>query len=80
MPLVPRKKDLNVNILEILAVIKAFKAFEPLIQGKVVQIAIENCRAMFYLSKEAHIRYLSCSSLSCCENQVFKGIIYLILV
>ena len=43
---------LHINHLELLAIIKAFHAFLPLIRNQVVQLATDNTTALFYVNKQ----------------------------
>ena len=47
--MVSQRKLLHMNVLELLAIIKACKAFRNLLLGKMVQIAANNTTAMFYV-------------------------------
>ncbi|XP_078241458.1 uncharacterized protein LOC144586699 [Pogona vitticeps] len=46
-----QEKELHINHLELLAVIKALKAFLPLVRGRVIQLVTDNTMTMFYVNK-----------------------------
>lgn len=48
----PSEKHLHINHLELLAVIKAFRAFEPPIAGQAIQLVADNTTVMFYVNKQ----------------------------
>ena len=46
------ERGLHINLLELLAIFKAFWAFKRLLLGHVVQVATDNTTAVFYLNKQ----------------------------
>lgn len=65
------ENKLHANMLGMLAAIKAFKAFELLFQGKVVRLAKDNTRTMFYVNKHGHA-YSLCLVLFCPLGMVYS--------
>ncbi|KAJ7320481.1 hypothetical protein JRQ81_019992 [Phrynocephalus forsythii] len=46
------EKRLHINYLELLAIFKALRAFEPLITNQTIQIVTDNTTALYYLNKQ----------------------------
>ena len=53
------KKLLHINLLEILAVIKALRAFYPLVVGCRMQVATDNITTLYYINKQGGTHSLS---------------------
>ena len=65
---------MHINFLELLAIYKAFRAFEHLLCGRVVQVASDNTIAIFYLNKQGgthslHLLYLSVKIWGWCYSR-----------
>uniref|UniRef100_A0ABM5FXC1 ribonuclease H n=1 Tax=Pogona vitticeps TaxID=103695 RepID=A0ABM5FXC1_9SAUR len=52
----PQEMNLHINHLEMLAVIKAFRAFLPIVQGRGVQVITDNTTTMHYINKQGGTR------------------------
>ena len=60
----PQETMLHINHLELLAVIKAFRSFLPLLRGRGVQLVTDNTTTMHYVNKQGGTRSHSLLYLS----------------
>ncbi|XP_078239272.1 uncharacterized protein LOC140705553 [Pogona vitticeps] len=70
----PQEAWLHMNHLELLAVIKALRAFLPLVQGRAIQLVTDNSTTMFCVNKQGGTRsksllFLAVHLWECCYQQ-----------
>ncbi|XP_078241180.1 uncharacterized protein LOC140704859 [Pogona vitticeps] len=78
-----RQRGLHINHLEMLAMIKSFRAFLPLIQGCGVQVVTDNTTTLYYINKQGGTRSLSLLYLAvhlwewCCHHHIYPVAIHI---
>ena len=78
-----RERRLHINHLEMWAVIKAFRAFRRLVQGRGVQVVTDNTTTMYYINKQGSTRSISLLHLAvilwewCYKHHVFPIAIHI---
>ncbi|KAJ7345303.1 hypothetical protein JRQ81_001253, partial [Phrynocephalus forsythii] len=79
----PQERVLHINMLELLAIFKAFRAFEPLLCGKMVQLITDNTTALFYVNKQGGTQSLPLLHLTlrfwewCLTRNIFPNTIHI---